>query len=195
MSTRDPDEIRRDVERTRADLSRDVDALTDKTSPRNIAHRQGEKVRDAVAGAKDKVFGAAEDASDSIGAQTSRAGDMAREAPHRVKERAEGNPLAAGLVAFGAGLLVAGLIPSSRKERELADQAKSSDAVSHVTEEVKSMASESAEHLREPAEQAVQEVRDTATEGAQHVREEGTDAAQDVRSRAEDSAQNVRESN
>lgn len=204
MTTNDPEAIRADIARTRSDLSENVDALTDRVNPSTIAHRQGERVRDAVTGAKDrvfgtasdardKVFGAASDAGDSVRDQADRAGELAREAPHRVKEKAEGNPLAAGLIAFGVGLLVAGLVPSSRKERELVEQARSSDALSQATEEVKSVAKESAEHLREPAQQAVQDVKDTATEGAQHVREEGTGAAQDVRSQAEDSARTVRE--
>lgn len=192
MSTNDPDAIRHDIDRTRADLSANVDALSDRVSPGNIAHRQGEKLRDSVTGAKERVFGAASDATDSVRDQAGHASDMAREAPHRVKDKAEGNPLAAGLVAFGLGLLAAGLIPSSRKERELVDQAKHSDAVSHATEEVKAAAQESAEHLREPAQQAAQEVKDTATEGVEHVREDGTAAAQDVRSEAEGSAKHVR---
>lgn len=192
MSTNDPDAIRHDIDRTRADLSANVDALTDRVNPSNIAQRQGDKVRNTVTGAKERVFGAASDAGDSVRDQASHASDMAREAPHRVKEKAEGNPLAAGLVAFGVGLLAAGLIPSSRKERELVDQAKHSDAVSQVTEEAKAAAKESAEHLKEPAQQAAQEVKDTATEGVQHVREEGTSAAQDVRSEARGSAQHVR---
>lgn len=193
MTTNDPEAIRADIARTRSDLSENVDALTDRVNPSTIAHRQGERVRDAVTGAKDRVFDTASDAGDSVRDQADRAGELAREAPHRVKEKAEGNPLAAGLIAFGVGLLVAGLVPSSRKERELVEEARSSDALAKVTEEVRSAAKETAEHLREPAQQAVQDVKDTATEGAQHVREEGTGAAQDVRSQAEDSARTVRE--
>ena len=49
MST-DPDEIREDIERTRTELSRDVDALADKVSPTQVAQRQADKVRSAVFG-------------------------------------------------------------------------------------------------------------------------------------------------
>ena len=41
MST-DPEQIREDIERTRAELSSDVDALTDKVSPSQVVHRQTE---------------------------------------------------------------------------------------------------------------------------------------------------------
>ncbi|PYF99072.1 Protein of unknown function [Georgenia satyanarayanai] len=194
MATNDPDAIRHDIERTRADLSQNVDALGDKVNPGNIAQRQGDKVRGAVTDAKDKVFGSASDAAGSVRDRAGHAGGMAQDAPHRVKDKAEGNPLAAGLIAFGAGLLAAGLIPSSRKERELVGEARDSDALSKATEEVKSAAQDTAEQLREPAQQAVQEVKDTATEGVEHVREEGTGAAQDVKSEAQDSAGTVRDS-
>lgn len=205
MATNDPDAIRSDIERTRHDLSQNVDALSDKVNPSNIAHRQGDKVRGAVndakekvfgsaSDAKDKVFGAASDAADSVRDRAGHAGSMAHDAPHRVKDKAEGNPIAAGLIAFGAGLLAAGLIPSSRKERELLGEARESDALAKATEEVKSAAQETAEHLREPAQQAAQELKETATEGVQHVREEGSGAAQDLKSQAQDSAGNVRDS-
>ncbi|WP_454085565.1 DUF3618 domain-containing protein [Georgenia sp. Marseille-Q6866] len=194
MATNDPDAIRSDIERTRADLSQNVDALSDKVNPSNIAHRQGDKIRGAVTDAKDKVFGAASDAAGSVRDQASHAGGMAQDAPHRVKNKAEGNPLAAGLIAFGAGLLAAGLIPSSRKERELVGGARDSDALAKATDEVKSAAQDTAEQLREPAQQAVQDLKETATEGVQHVREEGTGAAQDVKSQAQDSAGTVRDS-
>ena len=57
MST-DPDQIRDDIERTRAELSSDVDALTDKVSPTQAAQRQAERVRSAAPGVKDRVMGA-----------------------------------------------------------------------------------------------------------------------------------------
>ena len=47
MST-DPDQIRDDIERTRAELSSDVDALTDKVSPTQAAQRQADRVRSAA---------------------------------------------------------------------------------------------------------------------------------------------------
>ena len=192
MATNDPDQIRQDIAGTRSDLSQNVDALTDKVSPSNIAERQKEKVRGAVTDAKDRIFGATSDTAGSVRDQAGHVAGMAADVPSRARDKAEGNPLAAGLVAFGVGLLLAGLIPSSRKERDLVEQARSSDAVSQATEEVRSVARDSAEKLREPAQQAVQDVKDTATEGVQRVREEGTGAAQDVGSQAQEAAQDVR---
>ena len=44
----DPDEIRADIERTRAELSHNVDSLADTANPKNIADRQVDKVKGAV---------------------------------------------------------------------------------------------------------------------------------------------------
>ena len=47
----DPKVLRRQIEQTRSDLSRDVDALGEAASPGNVARRQAEKVSDTVTGA------------------------------------------------------------------------------------------------------------------------------------------------
>lgn len=199
MTSNDPDQIRADIERTRADLSQNVDALGDKMSPGQIAHRQGEKVKDAVTGVKEKVFGAADDASTSVGDRASGLSDSAhhvagsaKAAPGQVRAKAEGNPLAAGVIAFGVGLLASSLIPSTRKERELATQAKESDAVQGVTEGAKGLAKEMGENLREPAKEAAEQVKGTATEGAQQVKSTATEGAQDVRATATEGAEQVK---
>ena len=51
-----PDEIRADIERTRAELGQDVDALADKVTPSKIAERQTRKVRRALTSVKDRVM-------------------------------------------------------------------------------------------------------------------------------------------
>ena len=198
-SSNDPDQIRADIERTRAELSDDVDALTEKVSPSRVAERQTQKVKDAVGGVKDKVFGVADDArdtfSDKAGSVREGAGSVkesAMEAPHQVKRRAEGNPLAAGLVAFGVGLFASSLIPSTRKEREVVAQAKESDALQGVAEGAKGMGQEMAEHLREPAREAAEQLKATTTEGAQQVKDTAASGAEDVKAEARGAADDVK---
>ena len=58
--------------------------------------------------------------SDSAQSAVSSATEAAQSAPEAVRKQAQGNPLAAGLIAFGAGLVVAALIPASEKEQQLA---------------------------------------------------------------------------
>ena len=53
----DPDEIRADIERTRAELSDNVDALADTANPKNIAKRQASRVKQAAVGVKEHIMG------------------------------------------------------------------------------------------------------------------------------------------
>lgn len=190
MST-DPDQIRADIERTRSELSSDVDALTDKVSPSRIAERQTDKVKNAVSSVKDKVMGVSDDTRAATSDAAQAAGGKLADAPGAIKDRAAGNPLAAGLIAFGAGLLAASLIPSSRQEQDLVTQAKNSDVVARVAEEAKSVARDVGDELKEPAMDAAEAVKGTATQGAQEVRDSAAAGADEVRSTGQHAAQNV----
>lgn len=188
-----PDAIRSDIEATRARLGTNVDAVADKVTPSNIVHRQTDKVKNAVSGVKEKVMGTADDVTarvhggahartDSTGNPLSDAGAAIGDAPQQMKAKTQGNPLAAGLIAFGAGLLLSSLIPASEKEREAADALKS--AAEPMTSELTEAAKEMAEGLKEPAREAAENVKATASDAAEHVKAEGQVAAADVKDRA-----------
>jgi Protein of unknown function (DUF3618) len=218
----DPDEIRADIERTRAELSDNVDALADTANPKSIAKRQANRVKNAATGAKEYIMGSPDEPSDSgsigdartsvqdkatdakyavqekasdakyaLQDKASAVGDAVSGAPAQVKQRARGNPLAAGLIAFGAGLLVSGLIPSSQKEQEAVStlQAKAEPLKEKATEAAKEVAS----NLQEPAQEAAQSLKQTATEGVQAVKEDGVSAKQDVQGQLQDSKESMRE--
>ncbi len=137
-TSNDPDEIRADIERTRAALSDNVDELAESVKPKNVAGRQVGKVKEAASNIKDRVMGSDDDdysgsavgavgdkassAKDTVSEKASDARDAVRQAPSRMKRRAQGNPLAAGMIAFGLGMLVSSLIPSTEKEREAVSQ-------------------------------------------------------------------------
>jgi hypothetical protein len=59
--------IREEAERTRAELSSDVDALTDKVNPRRMATARVERVRGRLAQIRDKVMGSATHGRDTAG--------------------------------------------------------------------------------------------------------------------------------
>ena len=80
--------------------------------------------------------------------------------------KTQGNPLAAGLIAFGAGLLVSSLIPASQKEREAADALKT--AAEPLTTELTEAAKNVAEGLREPAQEAMENVKASAADATEH---------------------------
>jgi hypothetical protein len=206
-----PDAIRADIEATRARLGTNVDAVADKVTPSNIVHRQTGKVRDAVFGVKEKVMGTAEhtthttagglqhaahttsgglhQATDAAGNAIHDAGEAIADAPQQVKAKTQGNPLAAGLIAFGAGLLVSSLMPPSEKEREAADALKS--AAEPMTSQLTEAAKDMAQGWKEPAQDAMENVKATATDAAQHVKEEGQTAATDVKATATDAKGHV----
>jgi len=183
-----PDDLRRDIERTRVELGQDVDALADKVTPSKIAERQTRKVRRAMTSVKDRVMGVASDVTESTHDAIEHAGDALADAPQKVVSGTRGNPIAVGLIAFGVGWLAASLIPASNVERRAADQAK--DAAAPLLDEVKDVAAETADHLREPAKNAVDAVKDRATEAVDTVREEGAAAADDVQTEAKHAAEN-----
>jgi len=193
-----PDAIRADIEATRARLGTNVDAVADKVTPSHIVQRQTDKVKDAVFGVKEKVMGAADhtasnvhSAGGSAASHLNDAGSAVTDAPHLAKTKTQGNPLAAGLIAFGAGLLVSSLIPASQKEREAADALKT--AAEPLTTELTDAAQHVAEGLKEPAQAAMENVKATATDAAQNVKGEGQGAVADVKDRAADAKDNVQQ--
>jgi len=230
----DPDEIRREIERTQANLSQDVDALTEKVTPSKIVERRVDRARDTATRLKDKVMstnplqpsgtvsghhsgggvagtasqaadrlsgtassatssvqGAASTAAGAVQDAASTAAGAVQQAPQAIRRQARGNPLAAGIIAFGAGWLISSLLPASRQEQELADQAKQV-AQEKVQPVLSQVASDVGDNLREPAQQAVESVRSTAQEAGQTVANEGRSAAQGVQGRAQDAAGTVR---
>ena len=206
----DPEEIRADIERTRAGLSDNVDALADTANPKNIAKRQASRVKQAAVGVKEHIMGSddpydsgqvgdakyavqekAADAKYALQDKASSVGDAVSNAPAQIKQRARGNPMAAGLIAFGAGLLISGLIPSSEKEKEAVSTLQ--EKVEPLKEKATEAAKEVASNLQEPAQEAAQSVKETAAQGVQNVKDEGASAKQDVQGQVQDSAETVKQ--
>jgi ElaB/YqjD/DUF883 family membrane-anchored ribosome-binding protein len=161
-------ELRQEIAQRRDDISRDLDALGDKVSPGRIAHRRTEKVASRMRGMREAVMGTVDDAGEraqDLGGQVTQ---TAREAPEMARERIEGSPLAAGMIAFGAGALVAALLPPSRPERDVARMA--APAVQAAGDELRTAGSQLVDDLREPAQQAAEQLKQTATDAAQDVR-------------------------
>lgn len=175
-----PDAIRADIESTRRDLGQDVDALADKVTPSKIVHRQTEKVKGAVGAVRERLLGAADDAGSGVS-----------DATHRVAAKAEGNPLAVGLMAFGAGLLLASLLPASSKEKQLGAAVK--NQAQPLVDEATNVAKDVGAHLKEPAQDAVAAVRDSAADAASSVKDAASDAAENVTDRAQEARETVQE--
>src|SRR6476620_11824939 len=180
----DPEQIRREIEHTRSELSDNVNALGDKVNPGSIAKRQVGRVRGAATSVKDAVMGSAADAVDTGQQVATTMGDAVSTAPNAVARRAQGSPIAAGLIAFGAGLLVSSLLPASRVEQQAAEKVK--DTAQPMVDDLTDTAKEVAGNLQEPAQHALEEVKATATQAADTVRDDATTAVTDVKDHAAD---------
>ena len=212
-TSNDPDEIRADIERTRAALSDDVDALTDTANPKNIAKRQVGKAKGALSDVKDRVMGVGDDVKERVmGAgenvkgrvvgtgenvagtvqdKASAVGDAVSGAPETAKEKTRGNPLAAGLIAFGAGMVVSSLIPASQKEQEAVSNVQGN--LEPLKEKATEVARDFGQQLKEPTQEAAESVKATAAEGVQNVKDEGMAAKDQVRDQAQESKANVQD--
>lgn len=129
-----PDQIRDEIEQTQRELSADVDALTAKISPQRVVHDKFQRARTAMGSMKERVTGnaaqksttadgtAAPDASTAtdtvssakgtVTAATSSAAKTAGTVTAAARRGIQANPVAAVLIAFGVGWLIAALLPS-----------------------------------------------------------------------------------
>jgi uncharacterized protein YjbJ (UPF0337 family)/ElaB/YqjD/DUF883 family membrane-anchored ribosome-binding protein len=202
----EPDRIKEEIEATRAELTRDVDRLADKTSPKRVAQRRWTSVKEKVMGsptggssygggqsatdtvkdkasqlgdvAKDKadaVKGKASDLGDRAGQAAHSAADSVRATPQKVAQQTQGNPLAAGVIAFGVGLLAASLIPPTELEKRAGQQIK--DNAGDLTDKVKETAQEMKGDISGTVQEAVGQVKETAKDAAATTRDEAKSSA------------------
>ena len=198
MTSSDPDVIRRQIEDTRRELSYDVDALNEKVNPARVVDRRVTAAKGRITNIREKVMGSAQEttsqahgmasnaagnvqgaassAADSVSSAASTAVGAVQQAPDQVIRQTQGNPLAAGLIAFGVGWLVSSLLPATQKEQELAAQAE--------------------EKARGPLQEKAQEVgaqlQDSAKESAQQIKEVASQAASDTADQAKSAADDVK---
>jgi hypothetical protein len=215
MTSSDPDVIRRQIEDTRRELSYDVDALNEKVNPARVVDRRVAAAKGRVTNLKEKVMGSAHDttasaqgvASNAAGSVQSAASSAAgtvqdaastaveavQQAPDAMIRQTQGNPLAAGLIAFGVGWLVSSLLPASEKEKQLAQQAESTvrEHKDALLEPAKQAAQEIGDQLKPAAQEAVESVKATAQDAAATVKDEGQSAVADVQGQAQQSKQKV----
>ena len=149
----------------------------------------------AVSSAKDSVTGAASSAAGTVQDAASSVGDAASSTLGTVREQTEGNPLAAGLVAFGVGWLVSSLLPASEAERRAARRAveQAKEQGQPVIEQAKQVAQDVGQHMQEQAGQAAQQVKERAQDATATVKDEAQSASQDVKQTATGAAQDVRD--
>ena len=196
------EELTSEIATTRGRMASDIDALQDRVSPSAIVQRRKDAARSRVVGLKDRIMGTAHDVGSGTSAKassaTSSVTDGVSGAAHGVADRAQGavgtaqdqiqgSPLAAGLIAFGAGVVIAGLIPASQKEAQLASTVVDTvkDQGAPLLDEAKSVGQQMGQDLKETAADAAAQVKDTAAGSADRLKDEGRSSAESVRSEAQ----------
>ena len=125
------EQLRREIEDTRGDLGETLDAIGDRLSPGRMMERRKNRMRSGLQTVRERVMGTVSDTG-SAGAVADTAGGVAdaaggavstlKETPDTVRQQTQGNPLAAGAIAIGVGVLLASVFPATEKERRAADQ-------------------------------------------------------------------------
>jgi hypothetical protein len=173
------DRIRSDIERTRDDLAEGVSTLADRTSPKRIAERRWDDVRQRARSVRYRVMGTSGSANDAVSDKASGVAGTVRQAPDAVLRQTQGSPLAAGLVAFGAGLLSAALLPESNAEQRVGH--KLAEQAEPLIEPVRSATRDMAGDVKDSAQAAASEIGDAAKQGAVRTAEQAKQSGQAAR--------------
>ena len=152
----DPNAIRAEIERTRADMGDTVDALGYKADVKSRA-------KDRIGETKDRLTGKVSDVTPD-GRQVRRAAGVAQE-----------NPLGLAIGGIAVGFLAGMLVPSSRVEDEkigpVADQVKDQikETGQEAVERGKDVAQQAAETAKEAGQQHAEELQGSAQQRAETV--------------------------
>ncbi|MFJ3439128.1 DUF3618 domain-containing protein [Streptomyces cyaneofuscatus] len=192
-----PDELKSDVEDTRAHLAHNVDLLADKVTPGKVARRKADATQRRISRVKERVMGAVSDTTasgtqgvantagqtgDAVKHTADQVGRSVREAPDRITRQTQGSPIAAGIIAFGAGMLAAALLPTTEAEERVGAQLRehSDELLEPVKHTAQDVAQDVKEEMRETATEAVKAVKNTAQDAAQTTKQKAQEAGQET---------------
>jgi len=185
------DELREDIDQKREDIGYTVDQIQNRVSPGRITARGRYRVRRWWIDAKDRILGndqseypwerQVQGVSNRVVDVTDRASEMmsdvkegVAETPRIVRRQTQGNPVAAGFIAFGGGLLVGTLLPETQTERDAAKRLEPS--VAGIAQEAGEIGKDVAEDVKTNAVEAIDEVKDSASAAAEGVKDEAKEA-------------------
>ena len=129
---------------------------------------------------KDRVMGAASAGTERGSELKSEAADAARHSPEAARKQVEGNPIAAGVLAFAAGLVVAALVPETPPEQRLGRSIQ--PHLETAATEVGQVAHDGVAELQPKAREAVEHVKQQAQQSATTVKEDAQDSASSLES-------------
>jgi len=170
-------ELKAELERHRVEVGADLEAIGDRVSPGRMVERRRAQLSERVSGFKDRVMGSATEARSTVHEDARAVAGAVADAPSAARRQVQGNPIAAGVIAFAAGVLVASALPESEPEQQLAEQMQ--PGLAQAAQESRTVAGEMAEHLEPAAKEATKEVAHHAQEAAEQVKEHAASGGAD----------------
>jgi gas vesicle protein len=174
--------LKQDIEDTRSAMGDTLEAIGDRVSPGRILERRRNRMVGWARDTKDKVMGTADDLKTHVGDGVHHVGNAPSSTVDTLTSRTQGTPLVAGGIAFGVGVLLGSILPPSRTEQRLAEQART--ATEPLKAELQDAGREMVDHLKEPVHEAVETVKATAQDSAQHLRDTTHDGVDQVQQHA-----------
>jgi aryl-alcohol dehydrogenase-like predicted oxidoreductase len=184
---KEPEDIRNEIEETRARMGDTVEALGYKTDvksrTKDSISNAKENVVGKVSGVRDSIVGSSSSARGSVYSSTPDAQQLKRNA-RKAASLAQRNPLGLALGSIALGFLAGMSVPSTEIEDErlgpVADQVK--DKVRETSQEAldrgKQVAQEVGQTAAQSAQEAAQRVADTAKQSGQEQGQELASSAQ-----------------
>jgi hypothetical protein len=157
------DALEADIAHTREDASAAMGAIGDQLSPRRAVNVGKQRLRQWIRSAREGVMGSASDVE-------GHAGKGGAEGSGVMTGQSQGNPLAAGIIAFGVGLLAGSIAPPTKVEQKglvaIADKAEPAMSAAIQT------ASELGHGLQKSTEQAASQLGGVITDAGQQIVEQ-----------------------
>ena len=176
------DRIRAEIDATRGELADDVSTLAVRTNPKKIAGRRWHSMKATATSVRHRLMGASSESTDTLSDKASGIGGAVRGAPETMVRQAQGSPLAAGVIAFGAGLLTAALLPRTEPEQRIGGQIaeRAHDVVDSVQQEAKGLGSEIKDSAVAAGHEVGQTTREAAARTAEQARQSGHEAREQI---------------
>jgi gas vesicle protein len=205
-------ELSETIEALEEKVGETKESIKQRVSPGAIVRRKKEELRDRVMGVTSSVSAPSittpsikgrtegqmarsrskvEDISERAGETAGMVSEQAKAAPSALRERTGGNPMAAGLVAVGAGFLVANLLPPTDRERQAAERLRSQ--LEPVKQQASQIGKEVAGELQQSAQARAEQVKERASEAVQDMKEDAQGSAEEVKDQAQSAAGQVKQ--
>lgn len=202
---RNPEDIREEIKKTRANISQTIDTLQNRLDPERLKGEARTKVRDAT-------IGRLEDMADNMSRKANRV-------RYNIVDTIKENPIPAALVGLGLGwLLVEGFNQSSREDvywterryyptgegvyssstyevgsYEAGDEYRSRSRVRETFDEARDKTGEAVDRARERAGELGQQAKDQAAELGYRAKAQAQQLGSEVRDRVENMGEEVQE--